>query len=303
MHIKSWPIALAKNQLHMTDTVKHILFPTDFSEAAQSAFVHALMLTRALGSKLTLLHVIYPEYEALDLPVMAAQATQEKVEAARAALESFRDLGLAKLREVAGDGAEPDIALDTEIGSAAAVIARIVRRDQIDLIVIGTRGTHTALERAFGSVSTGVIERAHCPVWVVPESVEYHPPRNVLYATDFEEPGPEPLREAARVLRPFQVDLHIAHVRKAGVDVEQADFTGWENYLDADTDMASLSFHERLGESVEAALVALIEELNADLMVMYSPPHGFLERIFGTSHTKHMAWKTTIPLLVVKGDQ
>ena len=252
----------------MSDTVKHILFPTDFSEAAQAAFVHALMLAHSCGCKLTLLHVIYPEYEALDLPVMAARATQEKVAVARGALESFRDLGLSKIREAFGEGAAPEIELDTELGSAASVIAHVARRDRVDLVVIGTRGSHTALERAFGSVSTGVIERVHCPIWVVPESARYRRPKNVVYATGFEETGPKPLQEAVGVLRPFQVDLHIAHVRKAGIDVEEADFTGWEGYIETDTDVASLSFHERLGETVEEALAALAVELDAHLLVM-----------------------------------
>lgn len=40
---------------------KHILFPTDGSELAQQALTHALGLARALGARVTGLHVV-PEY-------------------------------------------------------------------------------------------------------------------------------------------------------------------------------------------------------------------------------------------------
>lgn len=38
-------------------TMKHILFPTDFSDAAEHAFATALELARRFDSRLTLLHV------------------------------------------------------------------------------------------------------------------------------------------------------------------------------------------------------------------------------------------------------
>ncbi len=284
----------------MSLPVKRILFPTDFSDPAQNAFVHALLLAQALGSSLKLLHVIYPEYEAMDLPMVAPQATRAKVEAAQAALEGFRDLGMKKMREYVGPEEVPDIQVEKEIGTAKSVITHTAEREKIDLIVMGTRGSHDALDRAFGNVSAGVIERSPCPVWLVPESVEYRKPRRVLYATGFEERNPEPLREVTGILAPFQPELHIAHIRKAGLDVEPADFTGWEDYISGREKLSSLEFHDVLGDSITEELDELVERLEADLLVMFSPHHNFLERLFRVSQTQRMAHKTHIPLLVVK---
>ena len=58
-------------------TIKRILFPTDFSAASQNAFRHCILVADKYGADIQMLHVIFPEYEALDLPVMAAQATKE----------------------------------------------------------------------------------------------------------------------------------------------------------------------------------------------------------------------------------
>ena len=77
--------------------IKKILFPTDFSATAQSAFRHCLLLADKYDADVEILHVIFPEYEALDLPVMAAQATKEKAEAAGVVMKTFVETGLTQV--------------------------------------------------------------------------------------------------------------------------------------------------------------------------------------------------------------
>lgn len=74
--------------------MKHILFPTDFSDAAEHAFATALELARSLDSRLTLLHVwsvpssVYAE--ALTWPIDEMQRGARRY--LDAALESARRL-------------------------------------------------------------------------------------------------------------------------------------------------------------------------------------------------------------------
>ncbi|MFZ4427736.1 MAG: universal stress protein, partial [Saprospiraceae bacterium] len=63
--------------------IHRILFPTDFSEAAQNAFRYCRSLADALSAEIFVLHVVYPEYELLDLPVLATKATHDKIDAAK----------------------------------------------------------------------------------------------------------------------------------------------------------------------------------------------------------------------------
>jgi len=79
------------------DSVTRILFPTDFSDVSQSAFRYALKLADFFEASVEVLHVVYPETEPLDFPVLATKVMKERTEAAREALKGFIDLGLSQV--------------------------------------------------------------------------------------------------------------------------------------------------------------------------------------------------------------
>ncbi len=279
---------------------RKILFPSDFSDTAQNAFQHCLVIAEKLDAKISLLHAVYPEYETLDLPVMAAKATKDKVEAARVALNSFRDYGVAETKEQQVITDLPDIEIDVEVGGPVGVINTIARRDEADLIIMGTKGEHDAVERALGSVTTGVIERVPCPVIVVPEKADYKDIVTVAYATDLREADPFHLWKATRILEVFHPVLHIVHIDTGNGEVEEVDFSELRELFSERVPTLQIQFHNIRDTTVEKGLEDFVETYDIDLLVMFAPNHSFLERIFQRSNTRRMARKTHIPLLLLK---
>jgi nucleotide-binding universal stress UspA family protein len=53
-------------------------------------------------------------------------------------------------------------------GESARAILETAAREEVSLIVIGTRGPSSMAELMLGNVSTEVLRRAPCPVFVVP---------------------------------------------------------------------------------------------------------------------------------------
>jgi len=261
------------------------------------------MLARQLDVSVTLLHAIYPEYESMDLPVMAAKATKDKVAAARIALESFRDYGIAELQKQHAVEDLPDIDMDVEIGGAVSVITNIARRDEAGLIVMGTQGEHNLVERAFGSVTTGVAERVDCPVLVVPEQADYREVRIVAYASNLTDGESAHLTAAAEVLEAIHPILHIVHVETSpskAAPVSLSDIEAIEERYADKLPVLQVQVHSIKEESVEEGLEAFVEDHAVDLLIMYAPHHTLLERIFQGSNTRRMAMKSHIPLLLVK---
>lgn len=287
----------------MKNPVQKILFPTDFSETAQNAFRHALVLADQWEADIQLLHAVYPEYAPTDLPVMSTKATRDKVSFAESALKSFTEMGITQVQMGYSFQRAPVVQSDVEIGSPVGIINRIADRDSIDLIVMGTKGKHNALERTLGSVTTGVIEGAPCSVLVVPEEAPMNTAKSVAYAADLSETDAFYVWKAGQLLKPFSPIMHIVHVQNGQTTNEYIDIEELKGVFADNVPALQLQFHEIEGDSVTDTLDEFIEMRNIDMLVMFAPHHNLLRRLFHRSNTKKMAMETHVPLLLVKREE
>lgn len=279
--------------------VNKILFPADFSETAQNAFRYCLVLADKLKANIDLVHVIYPEYDAMDVPIFSTKATKDRIEAAKVALQSFAGLGLKQVHLRHQFHHIPEINFAIEIGNPASVIANLARRDEIELIVMGTKGEHNLFEKALGSVTTGVIRKSQSHIWIVPEKAALESIDTVACGTNLLEADPYHIWKLDKLLEPFNPILHCVHVDTKGEIDSVLDLKEMSRFFDDHSPTLQINFHNISGKSVSESL----EEFNAnhevDLLVMFSHHHDLIERLFHRSQTKKMALKTRIPMLVI----
>lgn len=287
----------------MNTPVQKILFPTDFSETAQNAFRHALVLADLWEADIQLLHAVYPEYAPTDLPVMSTKATRDKVSFAESALKSFTEMGITQVQMTHTFQRAPVVQSDVEIGSPVGIINRVAKRDQINLIVMGTKGEHNALEKTLGSVTTGVIEGAPCSVLVVPEDAPLKKTTQVAYAADLSETDAFYVWKAGQLLAPAHPVMHVVHVQNGRSDNELIDLEELKGVFSENVPALQLQFHEVQGESVPETLDEFVELHNIDMLIMFAPHHNILQRLFHRSNTRKMAMETHVPLLLVKREE
>lgn len=279
--------------------IKKILFPTDFSDAALNAFRYCLLLAESMEADIELIHVIYPEYENLDLPVVASKATKDKMEAARYTLQSFVDWGLAQVQLNHSLEYVPTINSTVEIGNVVNEIVKLGRVKQVDLIMLGRRADHSFIERTFGSVSTGVIEKSSSAVLVIPEHISYKPTQVVAYATDLIEADPYHIWKTGQWLSVFHPVLHIVHI-STKTQNGHVDLGEMKQFFENQAPGLQVRFHTIESKSVSEGLETFADWHNVDIMVMYAPQHNLLQRIFQKSRTKTMAMNADIPILLIK---
>lgn len=279
--------------------VKKILFPTDFSPTAQNAFKHCLILADYYQAKIEVLHVVFPEYAAMDVPVVSMATTREKVDAAVPVMHSFLELGLAQTQAFYTFQAIPRVEEKVEIGIAVGTIVKMANEQDADLIMMGTKGSHNTLEKAFGSVSTGVIEQAKCPVMLIPEFAQWKPTHIVAYASDLSESDPYHFWKAAEMLTPFHPLLHVINIHKGDAH-DQIAIDELKKIFSNNTPAVKISFHQEKHDSITDGLEVFVDNYGVDLLVMYSPHRSWVERWFHHSQTRDVAFTTRIPLLVIK---
>ncbi len=139
--------------------VHHILVAHDFSEQSAFAVRLAGSWARALGARVTLFHVIepvvYPDFYAIDLlpGEMMARLRDRSGEALEATASELLQ-GVSFRTEVA-------------TGSAGESIVTAAARDDIDLVIIGTRGLSAVENLLLGSVAEAVMRKSPVPLVAV----------------------------------------------------------------------------------------------------------------------------------------
>ena len=136
--------------------MKNILVPVDGSEGADRAIEKAVMLAKLCNAKVTFLYVA--NINQLAINAVLSDAILDSVTKAGNVI-------LERAMEMVPEGVEKESFSDT--GSPAVVVLDFAESNNIDLIVMGSRGLGVVKGVLLGSVSQYVVEQAKCPVLVV----------------------------------------------------------------------------------------------------------------------------------------
>jgi nucleotide-binding universal stress UspA family protein len=144
---------------------KNILFATDFSDASQAALEYASSLAHDAGATLYIVHVGHFPVSCIDGAALGVTPFIVAPE-----LDDWQEVRnqLGKIVPTIRDVRFEHRYLE---GSPADEIVDFARRQNIDVIVIGTHGRTGLNHILMGSVAEAVIRRASCPVLTVKQPV------------------------------------------------------------------------------------------------------------------------------------
>ena len=139
---------------------KRILVPTDASEYSRRALKTALELARSIQAEVVLLHVSYTPQAYWGYTISyGITVTQEQ-------LEQNGELALeATLTGI--DSEQVVIHKRVESGHPVTIIVEQIKKENIDLVIMGSHGYGAIAGSVLGSVSQRVLQRASCPVLII----------------------------------------------------------------------------------------------------------------------------------------
>lgn len=193
--------------------LKNILYATDFSPAAEKALPFALQIASRYGAKIHVLHVVQQDVYPLVPPAAWSQMVEE-VEASKVRNKKAIEDKLS--------GCAHEIVF--EQGHVWESIQEAIRKENIDLLVLGTHG-RTGLEKvAFGSVAEQALRHASCPILMIGPKVSVQPKNaaewtRILYATDFSTPSLAAAPHAISLAREHRAQLILLHCSQQEVDI------------------------------------------------------------------------------------
>jgi len=133
---------------------KHVLVALDGSEYSQTALPTAIEVTRKFGADLFVLHVA--EHDRGRAVVYSEETPAEATQFVGKAVKVARDAGIAAKGELR----------DVAAGHVAKAIVETAEANDIDLIVMGSRGLSDIEGLLLGSVTHKVMQLAYVSVLV-----------------------------------------------------------------------------------------------------------------------------------------
>jgi len=151
------------------DRFSRILIALDGSEPSIKGTEYGIEMAKKSGnSQLIALHVIHSQIKYLYSSNVATLVTSSTIDTIVDTAKQEAQKWLTKIKEKADQN---EVKLKIEfIVDPASVVGAIVdyaERENIDLIIIGSRGLSGFKKLLLGSTTSGVVTYAHCPVLVL----------------------------------------------------------------------------------------------------------------------------------------
>ncbi|SFS30530.1 universal stress protein [Sphingobacterium wenxiniae] len=281
--------------------MRKILFPTDFSEAANNAFLYALNLAKEMQGELYVLNTYMQ-------PVLSANhagqpelipEVYENYELQQ--FENFKRHS-TKLRELASEHGLADVGMTFlfQEGTVVSNVQRVIDKEDIKLIIMGTNRAEGIIDKLFGSNTVGVIRGVKIPVLSVPKEAKFQGIKEIAFTTLFREKDEAALHEIMEIALKFGVKVKCIHVVKDN----SADVIGiaekWrKNYREENLEFIFLD----LEESVAKTLNKYLSEHRVDLLCVIRRNRNLLDSLFRSSISSSLRIHTNTATIVFNEGQ
>lgn len=273
-----------------------IICPTDFSACAGNAVLFANQLAIQAKARLILVHSSFvPDampYAGISMHAATSTYGEEMM---------YQDRLAGLCQDLKKQNPNTLVTYETSVGSRPVTdeIVHVAEKENANLIVMGTSGAHGLKELVLGSNTADVIASSKRPVLVIPANASFSPIKNIVFAADLTREHPANVALTVELATLFDAQINFLHVLME--DNFMAGTTAKIKYsrVFSHTGYDNISFHTQEDENVERGILAFSEKQQADLIVMVNHERSFWQSIFNISHTREMAYHTSIPLLAI----
>jgi nucleotide-binding universal stress UspA family protein len=274
--------------------MKKILFPTDFSEVANNAFVHALGLAKLVNAELLLLHTF-------EFPIIDNQYFPENYQTIFDSLElskfdKFKD-EIPKLRAIAEENGCHNVKMSHILkdGDLMYNIKEIIEKDDIDYIVMGTSGAHGWKEIFLGTNTANAIVSLSVPLLSVPVDAKFTKIENIAFTTRFREKDKDALKKVIKIAKHAKAKVKCLYVKTEETDNTDATFEAWKVKFEAEP----VEFFIIPDNNVQETILEFINHQEIDVLAMMTYKRSFFTSLFTTTFTEKMSYHSPIPVLAL----
>ncbi|MFZ1705136.1 MAG: universal stress protein [Saprospiraceae bacterium] len=263
----------------------NILCPIDFSNHSLYALDYAIDLANKLGGKIHL-------FTAYSVPKSTGRLRSLDGEIKKAVLEDLSEV-LQSIEPKISTGIKPCYGVLE--GNSGRVITEYAVSHQIDVIVMGTKGTGSISNIFLGSVAKKVVDNATIPVIAVPNPLKENTNQKyaILSLDEKEVKNDSSLRFLKSFIKKLEFTLDLFHVQTPG-DTS----TEYTNTIELLKDIVK-GVKTESSSDITGSIKRYAEKSNCGLIIMIRRPHSFWSRLFMDTNTTTELAMTRIPIMIL----
>jgi nucleotide-binding universal stress UspA family protein len=277
--------------------MRKILIPTDFSENAMNAILYACGLFKYEISEFFIMHAYQDDVYADERLIV--EKTLDFV------IESVSQKSKNELKNIlkAINKISPNPRHTYNIISANNLLIdevdRIVEEQNIDIIIMGTKGKSNDKKVSFGSQTLQVLKYVKCPVLAIPENYKYTKPKHILFPTNYLLPyRRRELKLLCEMAWSYRAVIDILYISMSEkLSLRQKDN---QNFIKDALCKNTINFKIEKSKHIINTVYKNIKEKHTDILVMVNSRHSFLENILFQSTIDELSLNLDIPFLVLQ---
>ena len=277
--------------------MRKIIVPTDFSANAMNALRFAtelfkyervqIHIVHAFGAKIYEGDVYYTKPVFLEIKNNIERESLKQLEIIKNSIKEFSP----NPRHVYTTSAEDGILID--------VLDDLADDEEVDLVVMGTRGKTNDRKLTYGSNTLQVIKYIKPPVLTIPEDFIYTQPRDILFVTDFMLPYKRRELKLLNILaKSYRGKINLLYLTEFDeLSPRQEDN---KSFLEACLEDNVIALYKIKGTSIPEITKSFIKEHETDLLVMINSRHSYMESLIYNSVIDTIELHVKIPFLVMQ---
>ena len=275
--------------------MSRILLPTDFSQNSIEAIRYALNIYKNIKATFYLLHTYTPPiYQTEYIIGSPGQIGLGDVfqENSMTQLEKLKNL-----LEHQYQNPNHTFIVHSAFNTLISEVLETVTAENIDVIIMGTKGVTGANDILFGTHTVHVIKKANCPVIAVPPNFEYEAPLEILFPTDYEiEYKKVNIKSLLAIATQHGSRINVMHV-STGYDLTEIQE---KHKIELKKILGTYALlHEVPDNNIIEAINEFQVKYKINLLVMVKNKHTFLERLFIEPIIKKIGLHINVPFMVL----
>ncbi|MCX2740816.1 universal stress protein [Pontibacter anaerobius] len=280
--------------------MRRILVPTDFSDEARNAYEVAISIARRTGAAIKLLHVVETPYYTSNFSatgdVMVGSDGMEQVYMLRL-LENTKMQMSELLRTVPHEGVE--VVHEVDVDRPINKIKRTIKEDEVDLVVMGSKGSSGLDEFLIGSNTEKVVRAADCPVLTVKHRIPDFDVREIVLASDFKREIRGAMDRFKEFQQLFGARIHLVYINTPGAFESSNNVRQKLQYTAEKYGLRNYTINVYNDVMEEDGILHFANDIRADMIMMATHGRTGFAHLLSGSIAEDLVNHTSIPVLTV----